>query len=299
MKKFVVRTATTLLIAAMLLLGSGSHTLQLGPMALRAGGQDEDIVRTPPSNTSGFESSSKYKYSKIKSKIVEAHATNKEVKGWLTIPGTNINEPIPFNSTHNTYYEKRSWQGINYPNNNYSNFVATASYLDFRTKFGETWSKSSKNTVIYGHNWTNLRDPLDIGNVSKHTMFGQLPSYTNMDFAKSNPYIYYSTDELEGIWKVFAVAYCELDESFFYNGPNPAKEKYQTLLNEWKDRTMYDFNVEVDTSDRILTLSTCTRQYNMGAQQRFVVVARLLRDGESENDSVKVSVNEDMKKPKF
>jgi hypothetical protein len=37
----------------------------------------------------------------------------------------------------------------------------------------------------------------------------------------------------------------------------------------------------VDERDRLLTLSTCTREYNVGDVQRFVVVARLLRPEEA------------------
>lgn len=256
-----------------------------------------DIPKTGTSKS--FLPSKKHPYSKIKEKIEKHNNINEDVVGWLKIPGTNIDEPILFTDENNTYYEKRDWQGINYPDNNYKNYKITATFADYRTKFGETWKSTSRNTVLYGHNWTNLRDPLDIGNKDKHKMFAQLPSYVDKKFASEHPYIYYSTGENEGIWKVFAVAYCELNKNFFYNRPNPSKEAFQELIDEWKDRTMFDFNVDVDTSDRLLTLSTCTRAYNMGNQQRFVVVARLLRPGESEKDTVKVTVNKDMKQPQF
>lgn len=248
-----------------------------------------------------FESSTVQKYSKLKKWITQCQEINPDVKGWLIVPGTNINEPIVYNSKDNDYYVNRDWKGTNYPNNNWQNFHTTASYADSRTKWGSTWQSGSKNTVIYGHNWTNLRTPLDIGSNNRHLMFGQLPSYTDINFAQTNPYIYYSTGENEGIWKVFCVAYCELKDSFNYNKPNPNTKngEYANLLAEWKARSMYNFDVDVGTSDRILTLSTCTRMYNMGENQRFVVVARLLREGESEKDAVSVSVNNNMKQPQF
>lgn len=306
MKNTVVKTAMSLILAA-------SMIAPMTQTVMANAWRDEMESRVPPpppsagsttstARSSSFTPSETYKYSKIKKRITEYKETNKDVKGWLTVPGTNINEPILHSNKDNDYYLYRDWKGNNYPQINWENFrnyPASAAYTDFRTKYGETWKQTSRNTVIYGHNWTNLRTPLAIGKENNHTMFGQLPSYTDMNFAKNNPYIYYSTEENEGVWVVFAVAYCELKESFNYNSPNPSKEKYDKLLKEWKDRSMYDFDVEVDTNDRILTLSTCTRQYNMGANQRFVVVARLLREGESENGKVKVSVNKDMKAPQF
>jgi sortase B len=151
--------------------------------------------------------------------------------------------------------------------------------------------------VLYGHNWTNLREPVAVGPNNNHIMFGQLPSYTNIEFARDNPHIYFSTDKLEGIWRVFCVAYVELSNEFNYNNPNPTDEKWLQLFDELKKRSLHNFDVDLIQSDRLLTLSTCTRQYNAGPQQRYIVVARLLRDGETENDAVNIVPNPSPKKP--
>lgn len=260
---------------------------------------------TTTSSSSGkFTTSAVYPYTSVKAAITKAKETNKDVKGWLIVPGTNINAPILQGATSKDfryYYNDRDWTGKQYPNNNYKNFADTAEYLDYRSVVGDTWSATSRNTVIYGHNWTNLAKggKVDVGTSNSHLMMGQLPSYTDINFAKKNPYIYYSTDKNEGVWKVFCVAYVETSLDFPYNSPNPTKEAFTTLVSEWKDRSMYDFGVDVNENDRILTLSTCTRRYDVGDDQRFVVVARLLRDGESEKDTITVSVNQDMKQPKI
>lgn len=249
----------------------------------------------------------------VKERIQQAkkdNPNNKGIVGWLTITGTNIHEPICFTSKNNDYYIYRDIKGTNYPQiatfPNYKNYPASVTYLDYRTKLGKTFDSkgASRNYTLYGHNWNNLyeRDgeTLAIGNKPGYTMFAQLPSYTNIKFAENNPYIYFSTETSEGIWKVFSVAYCEVSSKFEYHIPYTSKDKTGEIINEWKARTMYDFNTDVNEDDRILTLSTCTRQYaGVGAGQRFVVVARLLREGESVKDAVKVEVNQDMKKPQF
>lgn len=255
------------------------------------------------SSTSGEVKASRvYSYDKIKNALLQYQEINSDVKGWLIVPNTNINFPILQGTASNKDYEERDWKGTQYPGNNHTNYRNTASYLDYRARQGDIWKtkETSRNIVIYGHNWTNLRAPLAIGQDNDHIMFGQLPSYTDIKFARENPYIYYSTDKMEGVWKVFAVAYAEVDESFYYNFPNYSKDGVNMLAAEWKDRSMFDFSVDVNENDRLLTLSTCTRQNaGIGAGQRFVVVARLLRPEESETDAVTVSVNQDMKQPNF
>jgi sortase B len=233
-------------------------------------------------------------------------AVNPDIKGWLMIPGTNINMPVAYSDKDNNYYLYRDWKGNNYPNITWKNWYTypdNVTYIDYRYKWGDSWQNSSKNVVLYGHNWTNLRAPFDIGsnatNDSKHHMFAQLASYTSIDFAKWQPHIYFSTADYEGIWRVFAVGYCEISPNFFYNNPNANKEQRQQLINEWRQRSLFNFDVDVNSDDVLLTLTTCTRQYGSTENQRFVVVARLLRPGESEKDKVNITANPNVKHPNF
>ena len=242
-------------------------------------------------------------HSTFKAWVKQLKPTNKDVVGWLKVPNTNINVPIVQGTREqgNNYYNTRDWKGVDYSSRVYPNYAMTSTFLDVRVVTNSTWEKSSKNMVIYGHNWTNLSKPYNIGEkYTNHKMLAQLPSYTDITFAKENPYIYYSTENLEGVWKVFAVAACEVSSSFNYNAPNPSDAEFKKLIAEWKARSVLNFDVDVNEKDRLLTLSTCTREIpGVGGTQRFVVVARLLRPGETENDPVKVTANTDYKKPKF
>jgi len=247
-----------------------------------------------------FAASTRVPHQTVRNTIARDAAINPDVKGWLLIPNTNMSMPILQHAENNSFYEHRDIHRRYHANIDWRNAPITATYLDFRSRFGSTWrNMTSRNTVIYGHNWTNLRAPFDIGNHPRHTMLGQLPSYTSVEFARANPHIYFSTPELEGIWRVFAVGYSEVSASFFYNNPNPTDEAYAHIINQWRLRSVLNFDVEVDTTDRLLTLSTCTRQFGNFPQQRFVVVARLLRPGETENDVVNVTVNPNPQNPRF
>ena len=241
-----------------------------------------------------------YKHGSIKASIKKYAGVNEDVKGYLVVPGTNISTPILFSAVDNDYYAYRDINGKTYANINANAPPVTATYLDFRTRFGSGWANSSRNTVIYGHNWTNCYQPFAVGNSEankKHTMFAQLPSYNNINFAKANPHIYFSTDQNEGVWRVFSVAYAELE--WEYNKPNPKDADFKNTISEMQKRSIFNFDVDVKPTDRILTLSTCTRLYAAGANQRFIVVARLLRPGESETDKVSVVANPKPKQPKW
>ncbi len=243
----------------------------------------------------------------IMEKIAKTQETykNKDLIAWLTVTGTGINEPIAFSKKSNFYYLYRDFKGTEYRQiatyPNWKNYPATVTYLDYRTKIGETFTSkgSSHNYVLYGHNWNNLSEKnLVIGDKPGYAMFAQLPSYSNKAFAEKNPYIYFSTGTSPGAWKVLSVAYAEV--KFNYNSPNLSDANALALMKEWKSRSIYNFSTDIKQGDRFVTLSTCTRQFaGVGENQRFVVVARLLREGESTKDPVTVEVNNEMKKPKF
>ncbi|MEG2038979.1 MAG: class B sortase [Oscillospiraceae bacterium] len=212
-------------------------------------------------------------------------AVNSDVVGWLKIPNTNINHAVVMGATTSyymalDYYKKPSRNGV--------------IWADSKVKTGKR-TELSKNTVLYGHNWTNYAAPLQITRASD-VMFGQLPSYHFIEFAQTHPYIYYSTEAEQMTWQVFAVFYTE--DSFNYIAANPSDALLQKIIDEAKSRSLHDFDVEVTAKDKILTLSTCTRIYGRRDDQRFVVMAKLL-PADQKLASVTVTPNTDFKPPQF
>ena len=220
-----------------------------------------------------------------KANIASWKAQNSDVVGWLRIPNTNINYPVVV-GPDNLYYSAKGYD------KNYSYYGVI--WADSDTKFG-TSSQISQNTVLYGHNWTNYTATPFITRASD-IMFGQLPSFHYINFCKSTPYIHYSTESEEMTWKVFAVFYTE--ESFNYIVSDPGASGLQYIINEAKARSLHNFDVNVNSSDKILTLSTCTRAYGQTSQQRFVVMARLMRPGETITE-VNITPNTDFKRPQL
>ena len=220
-----------------------------------------------------------------KGNIASWKAKNSDVVGWLRIPNTNINYPVVV-GPDNLYDSAKGYD------KNYSYYGVI--WADSDTKFGNR-NQISQNTVLYGHNWTNVSANPFVTRASD-IMFGQLPSFHHLNFCKSTPYIHYSTGSEEMTWKVFAVFYTE--ESFNYITSDPGASGLQYIINEAKARSLHDFAVDVNSSDKILTLSTCTRAYGKTSKQRFVVMARLMRPGETITE-VNITPNPDFKRPQL
>ncbi len=214
---------------------------------------------------------------------------NKDTIGWIYIDGTTVNDvvvKVNYNDD-NKYYLRRNANGENDNDGCY--------YADWRCKTGSR-NSISKNTVVYGHNLGRSASGLipDYQNHANGPKFAQLLKYQDEEFAKTHPYIYYSTIEEDMVWQVFAVFYTDI--KFDYIEPNPADATFNSLLKKAQDLSFYNYDVEVSSNDKILTLSTCT--YRMADDTklhypndyRYVVMAKLLPADAVLEDTVSLTV---------
>ena len=214
---------------------------------------------------------------------------NKDTIGWIYIDGTTVNDvvvKVNYNDD-NKYYLRRNANGENDNDGCY--------YADWRCKTGNR-NSISKNTVVYGHNLGRSASGLipDYQNHANGPKFAQLLKYQDEEFAKTHPYIYYSTIEEDMVWQVFAVFYTDI--KFDYIEPNPADATLNSLLKKAQDLSFYNYDVEVSSNDKILTLSTCT--YRMADDTklhypndyRYVVMAKLLPADAVLEDTVSLTV---------
>ena len=61
------------------------------------------------------------------------------------------------------------------------------------------------------------------------------------------------------IWQIFAAFYTGSDNDFYYISCNMDADSLQYIIDEARSRSEHIYDVEVTSSDKILTLSTCTR----------------------------------------
>lgn len=229
-------------------------------------------------------------------KIAEAKGKNSDVVGWLQIPDTEINAAV-VQTTNNNYY---------YRLNEMKEYSFTGCYwVDYECAMGATSADLMNNTIIYGH---NIDYGINVGtkdvDEKDGDRFSQLFHYTDEEWAREHPYIFFSTAEEDMLWEVFAVAYTNTDFNYIevLKDRNVSKteqlsgEQLMEIVNGGKDRSEYDYkDVEVNEDDKILTLSTCSYKYGMRSPHnvRFIVMAKLVTEEDTLVETANISLNED------
>jgi sortase B len=172
------------------------------------------------------------------------------------------------------------------------NYLWEGSYFaDFRSKWGDgTRDGLSSNTVIYGHSMED--DP-------NAPLFSQLKKYLTEDFARQNPYLYFSTTEEDMAWEVFAVYYTTIHE--VYNTPDfETPEKYDAIIKDAQARSLYLYeDLEVTPQDKIITLSTCCYNYTSSYPNdyRYVIMAKLVEKDAALKEEAALTANPSPKQP--
>ena len=158
---------------------------------------------------------------------------NKDTVGWLIVNNTNINYPV-VQTTNNDYYLSHAFDR----SKNYAGWV----FADFRNDFDSL----SKNTVIYAH---GRKDGV---------MFGSLTQTLkkNWNTNTKNQIIQFSTPKYNTMWHVFAVYKVEA-ESYYISTDFINDEDFEEFIDVMKNRSVYDFGVDVSKDDKLLTFSTC------------------------------------------
>ncbi len=213
----------------------------------------------------------------IQLKYAKLYATNNDFVGYLEAKGVNLSLPVVQTNNDDTYLEKNFYgQSTKYgcPFVTYLNKIEP---LDL-------------NTVIFGHH------------MNDKTIFGALDHYKSIDGFKSAPVITFNTLYKNYKWKVIAAFITNAEEKDdngyvfqYYFTSLSTQERFSAYLNELAQRSLYDTGVDVLPTDKLLTLSTCSHEFE---DARFVVVARLVRPGESaEVDTSKAAVNSNPRYP--
>lgn len=205
---------------------------------------------------------------------------NSDFKGWITVPNTKIDNPIyqtdnnEFYLTHNQLKQKS---------------VYGALFFDCKNVITEL--ETDKNLVIYGHHMKN------------GSMFANLIKYKSLSFYKENPTVEFSTLYKKSTYKVYAAFVLNAskadDNAYIYNISRKNfidDNDFDSWVNEARERSLINTGVDVKNGDNIITLVTCTYDFD---NARFVVMARETREGEDASvDTFSASANPSPRYPK-
>ena len=176
---------------------------------------------------------------------------NNDVKGWIQVNGTNINYPF-VQASDNKYYLNHSFN----KSLNYAGWV----FLDYRNNL-----TNNKNTIIYAH-----------GRIDK-TMFGSLRNILSSGWLNnSNNYVVkLSTEKENTLWQVFSVYHIPTTSDYIQTEFS-SDDEFLQLITKLKDRSMFNFNTDVNSNDNILTLSTCYSD-----TEKVVLHAKLIKKSDN------------------
>lgn len=158
---------------------------------------------------------------------------NNDIVAWISVDHTNINYPVT-QSGDNEFYLNH---GIDK-----SSSTNGWPFMDYRN------SKilSDSNTIFYGHNLKNGHNFSSITNM-----------FSDEWFYNSNHNIIVLFENKKYKYQIFSQYISEADDYYLQNNFD-SSDDFSRFLNNIKDKSIYNFNVEVSAFDKIITLSTCT-----------------------------------------
>lgn len=187
---------------------------------------------------------------------------NYQVIGWVKVQGTKLDMPILTGIDDDADFP-----------------VKMEKYVWDSTGDGKFHNKLN----IMGHNIYNLSSqPKKSSN--KFNRFEELMSFVYYDFAKENKYIQITIDNKDYLYKIFSVDFINaVDVDMFPKGEY-SKDDMKYQIDLFKQNTLYNYDVDVNENDSLVSLITCTRLFGTDKYIDFLVNGRLVRDGEKIDD---------------
>lgn len=161
---------------------------------------------------------------------------NSDIYAWIYIPDTNVNYPVCQSGIEDNFYLEHDVYG------NYSFAGAIYSQVCNNKDF------TDRVTVLYGHNMAN------------GSMFATLHRFADSSFFEEHDKIYVYTTERKLTYKI--VSSFAYDDRHIMNSFDFSRDdQFQSYLDNIQNPRSVNKNVregvDLSTSDKILTLSTC------------------------------------------
>ena len=189
-------------------------------------------------------------YEKIRVEKEEENLYDKyeDYRGWIKIDNTNINYPIVQGKDNSFYLDK----DIN------KNYLSSGSiFMNYLNN-----GFNDENTVLFGHHMRNK------------TMFAQLKKYKEKEFFYGDNDIVIEVENDKVLkYKVFSAYVTDSKDNYIKTNFDD-KDQYKEFLEDIKNKSQYKSDIDVNENDKIITLSTCSYEFN---DARMVVHGKLLK----------------------
>lgn len=184
----------------------------------------------------------------------ELAAINPDVVGWIYVEGTNINYPV-VQGENNRVYLRRLFDGRS--NAAGSIFLDAANSMDF----------SDPHSIIYGHR------------MNDKSMFYTLESFRKQEFYDEYNVALLITPTYRYKIRLFSVQIANNNENAWELGF--VDVDFAQWLEEVSDKSIVSSEYKPGEDDRIITLSTCTRDFYLAKLLVHGYVERAFENPES------------------
>ena len=182
---------------------------------------------------------------------------NGDYRCWIYAPATQMDYP--------SHYLKRMFNGER-------NSAGTL-FIDYRNLPGFL----DPNTLIYGHHMRN------------DSMFGALTDYVEQSYYEGHPVMLMMSAEEIFLLEVFA-GYTTSDKDHCYDIAISGEEDMAAFIREAERKSDFDSGVLVKTTDRLVTLSTCSYLFE---DARYIVIGRIAAAWDAEMEETEDAIQED------
>ena len=183
------------------------------------------------------------------SRVKKLIKKNKDVIGFIEIPGTTISYPVMQTKDNPDFY-------LNHDiNKDYSSYGTPylSAYCDLKT---------SDQLIVYGHN------------MGYNKMFGVLTNYRDESYLKAHPSIILETKNKKSEYEIFAVMSVNKYDFPYWSFVMAKDEaEYDEYVEKVIHYTLQNCTHKPNYGDQILALSTCDNR--RGHDYRFVVMAKM------------------------
>lgn len=184
-------------------------------------------------------------------KFADMHQKYEDMVGYVSISNTGVQYYV-FQSDDDEYYLSHNRSG--------KKSTSGEIFLDYRCDIGNI----ERRLIVYGHNMRNS------------SMFGSLDKFKKKAFWEKNPIVEFDTLYACYRWQIFSVQIVDIEKTgndIIRTDFRSDEEWYAYILN-CKLQSLYAIPVQITKDDIVLTLSTCTYEYD---DARLLIHAKLIQ----------------------